>query len=111
MSIAGNTSRTERRKRARDDAVMHFSDTPYEIQESTMKNRLKKRLLYTQILALKRLRHWLTDEEYAWEFTSPIGLEFSSRPRILVAEKFAKFDPNFLAEGRGDQEQAERRIL
>lgn len=44
-----------------------------------------------------------------------VGDELRIRPlrRSLsgVLKKFAKFDPDFLAEGRGDQEQTEREKL
>ncbi|MDR2876201.1 MAG: type II toxin-antitoxin system VapB family antitoxin, partial [Methylobacillus sp.] len=44
-----------------------------------------------------------------------IGDELRIRParRSLagVLAKFAKFSPDFMAEGRGDQEQAERDVL
>jgi antitoxin VapB len=33
------------------------------------------------------------------------------RPLAGVLKKFAKFGPDFMAEGRGDQEQAEREAL
>ena len=33
------------------------------------------------------------------------------RPLTGVLKKFAKFGPDFMAEGRGDQEQAEREVL
>ena len=33
------------------------------------------------------------------------------RPLTGVLEKFAKFGPDFMAEGRGDEEQAEREAL
>lgn len=33
------------------------------------------------------------------------------RPLAGVLKKFAKFGPDFMAEGRGDQEQAEREVL
>lgn len=33
------------------------------------------------------------------------------RPLIGVLKKFAKFGPDFMSEGRGDQEQAEREAL
>jgi antitoxin VapB len=33
------------------------------------------------------------------------------RPLAGVLKKFAKFSPDFMAEGRGDQEQAERDAL
>ncbi len=44
-----------------------------------------------------------------------VGDELRIRParRLLagVLKKFAKFGPDFMAEGRGDQEQAEREAL
>lgn len=43
-----------------------------------MKNRLRKRRLYAKVLAFKQAWHWMTQEEYAWEFMSPIGREFGS---------------------------------
>lgn len=43
-----------------------------------MKNRLRKSRLYAKVLALKQARHWMTDEEFMWEFTPPGGLEFGS---------------------------------
>ncbi|HZS80060.1 MAG TPA: type II toxin-antitoxin system VapB family antitoxin [Herbaspirillum sp.] len=33
------------------------------------------------------------------------------RPLVGVLRKFAKFGPDFMADGRGDQEQAERKTL
>lgn len=39
-----------------------------------------------------------------WMNMKPMGLEFGAS----VMEKFAQFSPDFLAEGRGDQEQVER---
>ncbi|HZW12916.1 MAG TPA: hypothetical protein VFF81_06970 [Noviherbaspirillum sp.] len=43
-----------------------------------MKQRLKKRRLYAQVLTFKQSRHWMTEEEYAWEFMPPVGREFGS---------------------------------
>ena len=44
-----------------------------------------------------------------------VGDEIRIRPvrRLLsgVLNKFARFGPEFMAEGRGDQEQAEREVL
>ena len=44
-----------------------------------------------------------------------VGEEIRIRPARLpltgVLEKFARFGPDFMAEGRGDQEQAEREAL
>lgn len=44
-----------------------------------MKHRLKKRQLYARVLTFKQARHWMTDEEYAWEFMPAVGSEFGSR--------------------------------
>jgi DNA-dependent RNA polymerase auxiliary subunit epsilon len=44
-----------------------------------MKNRPRKRRLYAKVQAFKRARHWMTEEEYAWEFMPPIGREFGSQ--------------------------------
>ena len=38
-----------------------------------------------------------------------IRIRPARRPLTHVLEKFAKFGPNFMAEGHGDQEQAERK--
>jgi DNA-dependent RNA polymerase auxiliary subunit epsilon len=43
-----------------------------------MKNRLRKRRLYATMQAFKLARQWMTEEEYAWEFMSPVGREFGS---------------------------------
>jgi antitoxin VapB len=40
-----------------------------------------------------------------------IRIRPARRPLAGVLKKFARFSPNFLAEGRGDQEQAEREAL
>ncbi|HEV7393426.1 MAG TPA: type II toxin-antitoxin system VapB family antitoxin [Burkholderiales bacterium] len=40
-----------------------------------------------------------------------IRIRPARRPLAGVLKKFAKFGPNFMAEGRGDQEQAEREAL
>jgi antitoxin VapB len=44
-----------------------------------------------------------------------VGEEIRIRPArrslVGVLKKFAKFGPDFMAEGRGDQEQAEREAL
>lgn len=39
-----------------------------------------------------------------WVGMQPIGREFGASPLV----KFARFSPDFMAEGRGDQEEAER---
>ena len=43
-----------------------------------MKNRLRKRWLYAKVLAFKQARHWMIQEEYAWEFMPPVGRECGS---------------------------------
>ena len=40
-----------------------------------------------------------------------IRIRPARRPLAGVLKKFAKFSPDFMAEGRGDQEQAEREGL
>lgn len=40
-----------------------------------------------------------------------IRIRPARRPLAGVLKKFARFSPNFMAEGRGDQEQAEREAL
>ena len=40
-----------------------------------------------------------------------IRIRPARRPLAGVLKKFARFSPDFLAEGRGDQEQAEREAL
>ncbi|QRR08716.1 AbrB/MazE/SpoVT family DNA-binding domain-containing protein [Burkholderia sp. MS455] len=40
-----------------------------------------------------------------------IRIRPTRRPLARVLEKFAKFGPDFMSEGRGDQEQAEREGL
>lgn len=40
-----------------------------------------------------------------------IRIRPARRPLAGVLKKFAKFGPDFMAEGRGDQEQAEREAL
>lgn len=40
-----------------------------------------------------------------------IKIRPARRPLAGVLKKFAKFSPDFMAEGRGDQEQAERDAL
>jgi antitoxin VapB len=40
-----------------------------------------------------------------------IRIRPARRPLIHVLEKFAKFAPDFMAQGRGDHEQAEREGL
>jgi hypothetical protein len=44
-----------------------------------MKNRLRKRWLYAKVQAFKQAHHRMTEEEYAWEFMSPVGREFGSQ--------------------------------
>jgi len=66
-----------------------------------MKHRLKKRWLYVRVLAFKQARHWMTDEEYAWEFMPPVGSEFGSptmreRRRYTVEELLKNVDPDAL---------------
>lgn len=56
-----------------------------------MKNRHKKRCLYAKVQAFKQARHWMTDEEFAWEFIAPVGREFgSSNYERLMAEDAMK---------------------
>lgn len=40
-----------------------------------------------------------------------IRIRPARRPLAGVLKKFARFSPDFMAEGRGDQEQAEREAL
>lgn len=43
-----------------------------------MSNRKKKRRIYAMSKMHHESRHWLTDDEYAWEFMLPVGREFGS---------------------------------
>jgi putative toxin-antitoxin system antitoxin component (TIGR02293 family) len=43
-----------------------------------MNNRIRKRLVYSMSHARCTARHWMTDEEYLWEWMAPVGREFGS---------------------------------
>lgn len=40
-----------------------------------------------------------------------IRIRPARRPLVDVLKKFAKFEPDFMADGRGDQEQSDREAL
>lgn len=108
----GYVAKSEERLRSRDtglNGMIRKPSQPVAVEAMNPKvlgdeDRPRKKSLAEYILEMPEGLPLDDPEIRAWLDMEPVGREFGAS----TMEKFAQFSPDFLAEGRGDQEQAER---